>query len=284
MTDTTKSTSPERTGVDITKFKSLFKDERKNLVFLARTAETGERYEDMCKFMRALVEWTDSSKEKKEDLTVEERNLLSVAYKNVVGARRAAWRTLNIDEHKDDDFVKLYKKQVEGELDAICKDILDLLTRVLLKNCTEESESRVFYLKMTGDYYRYLAEFVTDQQYDTKAADMYQKAMTIAAKKLAPTHPIRLGLALNYSVCFYEILHDKVKACDLAKSAFDSAIQKIDKLEDGQYKDSTLIMQLLRDNLTLWTSGDPMSEANNDQVNVAQEQMPPVAVEPQANA
>jgi 14-3-3 protein epsilon len=254
--------SESRQGVDITKFKSLFKDERKNLVFLARTAETAERYEDMCKFMRALVEWTDS-KEKKEDLSVEERNLLSVAYKNVVGARRAAWRTLNIDEHKDDELVKLYKKQVEGELDGICKDILDLLIRVLLKNCTEENEARVFYLKMTGDYYRYLAEFVTDQQYDTKAADMYQRAMAIASKKLTPTHPIRLGLALNYSVCFYEILHDKAKACDLAKTAFDSAIQKIDKLEDGQYKDSTLIMQLLRDNLTLWTSGDQVADGGD---------------------
>jgi hypothetical protein len=52
----------------------------------------------------------------------------------------------------------------------------------------------------TGDYYRYLAEFVTDQQYDQKAADMYSKALTIANKKLTPTHPIRLGLALNYSV------------------------------------------------------------------------------------
>jgi len=109
---------------------------------------------------------------------------------------------------------------------------------------------------MTGDYYRYLAEFVTDQQYDQKAADMYAKALAIANKKLTPTHPIRLGLALNYSVCFYEILKDKQKACELAKTAFDQAISKLDKLDEASYKDSTLIMQLLRDNLTLWTSAD----------------------------
>jgi len=220
---------------------------------MARTAETAERYDDMCKFMRALVEWTDSKAEK-VDLTVEERNLLSVAYKNVIGARRASWRTLNVDEHKDDELIKLYKRQVETELDAICKDVLDLLIGILVKNNTEENESRVFYLKMTGDYYRYLAEFITDQQYDQKAADMYSKALAIATKKLAPTHPIRLGLALNYSVCFYEILKDKQKACDLAKTAFDQAISKLDKLDEASYKDSTLIMQLLRDNLTLWTS------------------------------
>jgi 14-3-3 protein epsilon len=89
---------------------------------------------------------------------------------------------------------------VEAELDAICKDVLDLLINILVKNNIEENESRVFYLKMTGDYYRYLAEFVSDQQYDKKAADMYAQALSIANKKLTPTHPIRLGLALNYSV------------------------------------------------------------------------------------
>jgi 14-3-3 protein epsilon len=251
---------------DLSKLKPHFKDERKNLVFMARTAETAERYDDMCKFMRALVEWTDSKTEK-VDLTVEERNLLSVAYKNVIGARRASWRTLNVDDHKDDELIKIYKKQVESELETICKDVLDLLINILVKNNTEENESRVFYLKMTGDYYRYLAEFITDQQYDTKAADMYSKALNIANKKLAPTHPIRLGLALNYSVCFYEILKDKTKACDLAKTAFDQAISKLDKLDEASYKDSTLIMQLLRDNLTLWTS-DQSNEGDGSRITV----------------
>ena len=59
---------------------------------------------------------------------------------------------------------------------------------------------------MTGDYYRYLAEFVTDKQYESKAADFYKQAQEISTKVLDATHPIRLGLALNYSVCFYEIL------------------------------------------------------------------------------
>jgi 14-3-3 protein epsilon len=249
----------------LAKFKSHFKDERKNLVFMARTAETAERYDDMCKFMRALVEWTDSKPEK-VDLTVEERNLLSVAYKNVIGARRASWRTLNVDEHKDDELIKVYKKQVESELDVICKDVLNLLCEILVKNNLEENESRVFYLKMTGDYYRYLAEFVTDQSYDQKAAEFYSKALALAQKKLNPTHPIRLGLALNYSVCFYEVLKDKQKACDLAKTAFDQAISKLDKLDEASYKDSTLIMQLLRDNLTLWTSDQ--NDQDNSRITV----------------
>ena len=132
---------------------------------------------------------------------------------------------------------------------------MDLLESTLVPNSKGKgNESEVFYLKMTGDYYRYLAEFVSGKAYDKKAAENYEKAMTVASSKLSPTHPIRLGLALNYSVCYYEILKDQKKACELAKTAFDEAISKLDQLDEASYKDSTLIMQLLRDNLTLWTT------------------------------
>jgi len=135
-----------------------------------------------------------------------------------------------------------------------------------LKNNTKKDESRVFYLKMTGDYYRYLAEFVAGKSYDQQAATFYKQALEIAESELTPTHPIRLGLALNYSVCYYEILKDKKKACELARDAFDKAISKLDQLDEASYKDSTLIMQLLRDNLTLWTSdSQDQDEAQNEE-------------------
>lgn len=98
----------------------------------------------------------------------------------------------------------------------------------------------------------------------------YKKASEDAAAKLAPTHPIRLGLALNFSVFYYEILNSPANACDMAKQvgatvatessladqkqAFDDAIAELDSITEDSYKDSTLIMQLLRDNLTLWNS------------------------------
>merc|ERR1712136_715456 len=126
-------------------------------------------------------------------------------------------------------------------------------------------EAQVFYLKMAGDYYRYLAEAVTTKENERQSANFYQKAFKLSEQVLEPTHPIRLGLALNYSVCFYEILKVKKKACQLAKDAFDEAISKLDKLEESDYKDSTLIMQLLRDNLTLWTSTDNTNEGDNSQ-------------------
>ena len=108
-----------------------------------------------------------------------------------------------------------------------------------------------------GDYLRYEAEFCKDDERKDaagKALESYKKASDVATTKLAPTHAIRLGLALNFSVFYYEILNSPERACKLAKCAFDDAIGDIAHLEQETYKDSTLIMQLLRDNLTLWTS------------------------------
>ena len=87
--------------------------------------------------------------------------------------------------------------------------------------------------------------------------------------ELKSTHPIRLGLALNYSVFYYEILNSPEKACQIAKMAFDDAINQLDSIDEDEYKDATLIMQLIRDNLTLWTSdmqeGDDDGEGDDDQ-------------------
>merc|ERR1719445_1940123 len=187
--------------------------------------------------MKALVK---HCAERKENLTVDERNLLSVAYKNVIGARRASWRTLNGESQDQDsksaDLIPTYKNQVQKELTNICNEVLALLKKDLIKKDTiqtyldddnttkksdPEGEAQVFYLKMAGDYYRYLAEAVIEKKIEEQAADFY-------------------------------------------KQAFDEAISKLDKLEEADYKDSTLIMQLLRDNLTLWTSSEAEQQEPGD--------------------
>merc|ERR1712039_398293 len=126
----------------------------------------------------------------------------------------------------------------------------------LIPPCTS-GESKVFYQKMKADYYRYIAEF-TEGDAKSQAAEnaraAYAEATTVAEKDLVVTHPIRLGLALNYSVFQYEVLANPDEACKMARTAFEDAIAELDNVAEDSYKDSTLIMQLLRDNLTLWTS------------------------------
>ncbi|KAG1248706.1 hypothetical protein G6F68_013682 [Rhizopus microsporus] len=110
---------------------------------------------------------------------------------------------------------------------------------------------------MKGDYHRYLAEFLTGEarkESATEAHEAYKSATDVAQTELAPTHPIRLGLALNFSVFYYEILNSPDRACHLAKQAFDDAIAELDTLSEESYNDSTLIMLFFRDKLTFWTS------------------------------
>ena len=110
---------------------------------------------------------------------------------------------------------------------------------------------------MKADYYRYIAEYAQADQKNLaaqKALSAYSDASNLATQALSNTHPVKLGLALNHSVFYYEIMQNPEKACNMARAAFDEAISDLDNVEDEDYKDATLIMQLLRDNLTLWTS------------------------------
>ncbi|KAI8438324.1 hypothetical protein MSG28_010891 [Choristoneura fumiferana] len=318
--------------------------DKEELVQRAKLAEQAERYDDMAAAMKEVTETG-------VELSNEERNLLSVAYKNVVGARRSSWRVISSIEQKTEgserkqQMAKEYRVKVEKELREICYDVLGLLDKHLIPKASNP-ESKVFYLKMKGDYYRYLAEVATGETRNTVVEDSqkayqdafeiskakmqpthpirlglalnfsvfyyeilnspdkacqlakqalcwlargrsdvmrarlsaavvedsqkaYQEAFDIAKAKMQPTHPIRLGLALNFSVFYYEIINSPARACHLAKQAFDDAIAELDTLNEDSYKDSTLIMQLLRDNLTLWTSdtqgdGDEPAEGGDN--------------------
>ncbi|KAJ6830708.1 14-3-3-like protein GF14-E [Iris pallida] len=234
--------------------------QRETFVYVAKLAEQAERYEEMVDSMKKVAGLD-------VELTVEERNLLSVGYKNVIGARRASWRILSSIEQKEEakgneshvKKIREYRQKVEAELSDICTDIMAVIDQHLIPSATA-GESSVFYYKMKGDYYRYLAEFKTGngrKEVADQSLKAYQAASSTAEADLSPTHPIRLGLALNFSVFYYEIMNSPERACHLAKQAFDEAISELDSLSEESYKDSTLIMQLLRDNLTLWTSDIP---------------------------
>merc|ERR550525_1005458 len=161
--------------------------DRSKHVSFAKLAEQAERYDEMADHM---AEVGNSG----EDLSVEERNLLSFAYKNAVGSRRAAWRIITSVEQKETTkgntaqagFAKEYCGKVEAELQKICDTILGLLDTKLIPN-TPNGESKVFYVKMKADYYRYIAEF-TDGEKKTQAAEnaklAYAEASTVAEKDL----------------------------------------------------------------------------------------------------
>ncbi|KAJ3318098.1 14-3-3 protein [Boothiomyces sp. JEL0866] len=232
---------------------SLMVGSRDDQVYMAKLSEQAERYEGKKQLTR--------NGKIHENLSIEERNLLSVAYKNVITGRRTSWRIMSAIQAKEEqtgpenaEKIKEYRAKIEVELTDICNEILALLETVLIPKAAD-GEAKVFYLKMQGDYYRYTAEFCAEEKRQpaaNKALEAYKQATEIAQTELAPTHTIRLGLALNFSVFYYEILDSPEEACRLSKQAFDDAIAELDTLSEENYKDSTFIMQLLRDNLGLW--------------------------------
>merc|ERR1712039_346187 len=129
-------------------------------------------------------------------------------------------------------YAREYCAKVEAELQKICDTILALLGNNLIPKATT-GESKVFYQKMKADYYRYIAEF-SEAKAKADAAEnarlAYEDASKVAEKDLVVTHPIRLGLALNYSVFQYEVLQNPDEACKMARTAFEDAIAELDNV------------------------------------------------------
>jgi len=131
---------------------------------------------------------------------------------------------------------------------------------VLAKDC--EAEPKAFFVKMVGDYYRYIAENAKDgllEEVKNKALESYDQANNI---ELPPCNPIKLGLALNFSVFHYEVMKNHKAACELADKALQEALDKIDELEEDDFRDAKSIIELLKENLTLWKEELDGAEGN----------------------
>ncbi len=189
-------------------------------IFMARVAEQSERFEDMVEFLKEVADNKD------QDFTTEERNLLSVGFKNLIGGKRTAMRTISAIEQnpkyqKYGDALGEYKKKIENELFAQCKNIVAFVKEKCMK-VAGDAESKAFFLKMVADYYRYVAESATGTnltEVKDGALEYYNSAAEIANKDLAKCDPIRLGLALNFSVFYFEVMSDHKKACELGETA-----------------------------------------------------------------
>jgi 14-3-3 protein epsilon len=224
----------------------------KEKIFMARVADQAERYSDMVDFLQEVIET------KSEDLNVEERNLLSVGFKNLISANRSAWRTVSAIEQNDkyaeySGDCKEYKGKIEKELEQQCKRVINIVKEKSLPKATD-AEGKTFYLKMIGDYHRYIAETAQGallEEVKAGAKEYYDKA-TDAAKELAPYNSTKLGLALNCSVFYYEVQADIPKACRLAEDALNAAKENIDNMNNEDARDALSIVELLKENLSLW--------------------------------
>ena len=232
-------------------------------IFLARVAEQAERFEDMVNFLDEVLA------AKGGEVNPDERNLLSVAFKNLISSKRAACRTISAIEQnpkysKFNEALIEYKGKIEDQLEADCKKIIKMINDRVLSREGCADEAKAFFVKMVGDYYRYIAENAKDatlEEVKTKAKEAYESANRI---DLPACNPIKLGLALNFSVFNYEVLKDHATACSLADEALQSALDKIDELEEDDFRDAKSIIELLKENLTLWKEEEDNDNAIDD--------------------
>lgn len=234
-------------------------------VYMAMLAEQCSRFEEMISFLEDMLKARD------KDLNSDERNLLSIAYKNSVTSRRTALRTVMAYEMKEKKkensvflpYIQEYRKRIEDELTTSCKNVLSSIDNHLIKKA-EDEEAKVFYLKMKGDYNRYIAEYAQGDLKQTVSDDALQsyKQASEQAKNLSNVHPISLGLALNYSVFYYEVIGDHETACNIAKTTLDNANKELPNIDDDDEnnRDALSIINLLRENLEMWKI-----EAGDDQ-------------------
>lgn len=241
--------------------------EVEKIIFKAKMAEKAERYDDMVEFVKLLSQ-------SKPVLEEEERRLFVAGYKNSVSTRRLAWRQIKLEEVAEatetgyDQVTANYRQVIEDEIKGLCTEVLTMLNKHLI-SCATDSKSRVEYLKVKGDFYRYLAEVSVEderKEFSESAAVAYKESSEIAVTEMSPTDPLRLGLALNFSVFFYDTLDMPERAVQIAKAAFNDAIVHLDTVTEENYREVAGTMQLLKDNLALWATEAPSQPIEQPQL------------------
>ena len=230
---------------------------REECIFLSRLNEKAEKYSEMFKYINKYVELDPK-------LSKEERNILCSGYKYIISDKRTSLRILNNIEKRNTyqlAYIKEIRENIEKELYQILLDIEKMLDKYLIPNAID-IENIVFYLKLKADFMRYKCEISYGKELDdiiSKTEKIYKEANDIANKELMISNSTRLGLALNYSVFFYDIKKMKEEAINIAKNAFDDAMKILDNLEISKAKDTLLIIQMLKENLIFWCN-----EINNE--------------------
>ena len=227
-------------------------------VFLMKLFQKTERYPEMVKAINKYVEQIPV-------LNEEERKLLCDGYKNIISDKRNGLRLLsNLSKKEEEEGkqinhkkqINIIREKIESELLSIFEEVHSILDKYLIPNA-QNTETKVFYMKIKADYYRYHCEFAENDAFEEakdNAERIYKEAYDLALKDISIYNSIRLGLALNYSVFEYEIMDNKNDAYNIAQKAYDEVMKVVDDLEKDRTSENLLLIQLLKENLNLWNN------------------------------
>ena len=205
-------------------------------------------------------------------LTPEQRNYFGEFYRQVINPIRHSLRELTralVYETKQNhalivDKILHYKALSLAELEATCSEGAALIDEVLLPNAIDDG-SRVFYLRMRGDMYRYINEYA-DTAVRDKPLESYSQALAIAKRSLEPTNPLRLQVFLNYSVFLYEHLADADAAIQILRDALAGTTTDELKQVDEEVRDEVVgLVICINTQLERWLEEQSMSEEEDEE-------------------
>ncbi len=220
-------------------------------------AEQCERYKDMIEILENLINI------KKEEMNLDEKNLISIAYKNYISEIRSAISIIITYENEEIskenspylEYIKEYKENVIKELEIECVKICNSIQNIIMPKL-ETKDKKVFFGKLKGDYYRYIAENTEGeikQKYSDLSLKTYNETL-IEANNLNYKNSNKLGLLLNLSVLYYEVNLNFNEALNLAKDTLNKGKEELNGVDEDneQFKESISILNLINDNIKMW--------------------------------
>jgi hypothetical protein len=197
------------------------------------------------------------------DFTIDDQNAIARICKGSMDALRKAWKSVYLAEQKergkgrDDRSTPLldYRKRLEAGITDLAKETIEMVQKKLIVRAKDAS-IRGLLFKMTGDFWRYLAEI--QRGYDrresaNKSLAGYQEAEDLIVASTGPAAAVRLALLLNMAIFRFEILSEPDEALDLARKAYDEGIAAVDSLREEAYADSILLLQMIHRTMAAWS-------------------------------
>ena len=229
---------------------------REEYIYLSKLYSKAEEYKKVLEFIEEFIKLNPK-------LDKEECDIVSTGFKNMISDKRSSWFTLNSMERKEKKKkkntvkeIKEIKSHIENELRETCNKLQEIIDKYLLPN-NEEDDTIVFLLKLKADYFRYICEFAEGKEFEynlNKAEEYYKKAFEISEKKLPIINCNRVSIGLNYAIFLYEVKKDRMAGFDVAQNIFKESMKFIDDLEKSKFRDTLLIIQLLKENIIFWNS------------------------------
>jgi 14-3-3 protein epsilon len=226
------------------------------LFIMAQTASAAERYEDTCHYMRLYIQ--EQVENNKLYLTRNERDILDLAYKRITSSLRIVIQRLDgiLKDPTYDNLksaIQEHKKEAQMKLSFVCNEICSLLEQTLIPGAEKHRNTHmlIVYTTMAGDYHRYISGLADES---IQQAGKYYAQAYAYSQHTSPTSTVRLGVANNYSIYYYDVLNNKEKACSIAKAAAKAAAAKVNTLTEKEYNECMCVLEVLTANFEHWSA------------------------------